>query len=269
MLVETKKLLITVRTYPTPAQKGVEVSCTAGVTDQGEWIRLFPVPYRFLDVDKRFQKYQWITARVSKATSDTRAESFRLDADSIAIVSPKPLSTTRQWAERKAVVFPLREHCLCCLKRARDAHKVPTLGFFKPKVISRLLIEDDEPAWTPKQRETLAQRSLFADAPKRELEKIPYSFKYEFQCDEASCPGHALGCTDWEISALWRTTRRDHGDGWEPKFRQKAEAEMIEKNDTHFYVGTVHKFPATWIIVGLFYPRLPAPSPTLPLFGAN
>ena len=24
--------------------------------------------------------------------------------------------------------------------------------------------------------------------------------------------------------------------------------------DTHFYVGTVHRFPATWIVVGLFYP---------------
>jgi len=50
-----KKVLITVRTYPTPARKGVEVSCTAGITDDGKWIRLFPIPYRFLDWDKRFK----------------------------------------------------------------------------------------------------------------------------------------------------------------------------------------------------------------------
>ncbi len=30
---------------------------------------------------------------------------------------------------------------------------------------------------------------------------------------------------------------------------------MIEKNDTHFYVGTLHHHPNIWIIVGLFYPR--------------
>lgn len=30
---------------------------------------------------------------------------------------------------------------------------------------------------------------------------------------------------------------------------------MIRKNDTHFYVGTVHRFPSQWLIVGLFYPR--------------
>jgi hypothetical protein len=29
---------------------------------------------------------------------------------------------------------------------------------------------------------------------------------------------------------------------------------MIEKYDTHFYVGTVHRHPHIWIIVGLFYP---------------
>ena len=58
---ETKTALIVVRTYPTPARKGIEVSCTAAITDQGEWLRLFPVPYRFLKLDKRIQKYQWIT----------------------------------------------------------------------------------------------------------------------------------------------------------------------------------------------------------------
>jgi hypothetical protein len=32
---------------------------------------------------------------------------------------------------------------------------------------------------------------------------------------------------------------------------------MIEKYDTHFFVGTVHQHPKNWIIVGLFYrPRL-------------
>jgi hypothetical protein len=29
---------------------------------------------------------------------------------------------------------------------------------------------------------------------------------------------------------------------------------MIQKNDTHLCVGTVHQHPDSWIIVGLFYP---------------
>ena len=38
---------------------------------------------------------------------------------------------------------------------------------------------------------------------------------------------------------------------------------MIEKFDTHFYVGTVHRNPKSWIIVGLFYPPKPATTPLL------
>ena len=38
------------------------------------------------------------------------------------------------------------------------------------------------------------------------------------------------------------------------KFRQKYETEMINRFDTHFFVGNMHQHPGTWIIVGLFYP---------------
>jgi len=34
----------------------------------------------------------------------------------------------------------------------------------------------------------------------------------------------------------------------------KYEREMVERFDTHFFVGTVHTHPNAWIIVGLFYP---------------
>ena len=62
-----KRVLITVRTYPVPATKGVEVSCTAGVTHDGKWIRLFPLPYRLLEDERKFKKYQWIDVNVTRA----------------------------------------------------------------------------------------------------------------------------------------------------------------------------------------------------------
>jgi hypothetical protein len=74
---ETKKALIVVRTYPVPAKTGVEVSCTAAITDKGEWLRLFPIPYRLLDEDKKFRKYQWVNVEAIKATKDSRPESYR------------------------------------------------------------------------------------------------------------------------------------------------------------------------------------------------
>ena len=52
----------------------------------------------------------------------------------------------------------------------------------------------------------------------------------------------------------YRRWRRQYGDDWEEKFRNRFEKEMIEKFDTHFFVGTVHQYPKSWIIIGLFYP---------------
>src|SRR5688572_30086842 len=115
---ERKKILITVRTYPVPATKGVEVSCTAGITDDQQWIRLFPVPYRFLQPDRRFRKYQWIEAMVVKA-SDSRPESYHIYRDSIDIVS-EVLPTTNTWQQRKELIYPLKGHCLCCIQKERN-----------------------------------------------------------------------------------------------------------------------------------------------------
>lgn len=255
--IETKKALIVVRTYPSPAKQGVEVSCTAAITDHGEWLRLFPIPWRFLPQDQRFRKYQWIEAQVIKA-KDPRPESYKLKADSIKILS-EPLSTANEWQARKEIIFPLRAPSLCHLQRERDVNGFPTLGVFKPKKIESLVITSDAPNWTPAQLQILRQGHLFLESPKQELEKISSKFQYKFFCDDATCTkGHTLICTDWEMGESWRKWKQDYGQqGWEAKFRQRYETEMIEKYDTHFYVGTIHKHPHIWIIVGLFYPPIP------------
>lgn len=252
MRFEKKKALITVRTYPIPASPGVEVSCTAAITDEGKWLRLFPVPYRFLDQDKKFRKYQWIEFSGIKA-SDPRPESYHIDIDSINILS-EPLPTTNEWRARKDMVFPLRAPSLCYLKNERDLNKYPTLGFFRPKTIDRLRVITTSPTWSQAELNMLRQDDLFRSRPLDELEKIPYHFSYTFRCDAPACTSHSLLCTDWEMGQAWRKWSREYGDEWEAKFRQRFETEMIQKNDTHFYVGTTHRHPHVWIIIGLFYP---------------
>lgn len=248
---ETRKALIVVRTYPTPAKSGIEVSCTAAITDKGEWLRLFPVPWRLLGTDQRFRKYQWVELTITKAR-DPRPESYRLKQDGIKIISS--LSAVRDWKARKEIIFPLRAHCLCCLVRQRDVQGHPTLGIFKPKRIECLAISPVSPNWTTAQLAILRQGHLFIKNPKAELEKIPFKFQYKFWCDDKDCTSHTLICTDWEMGQSWRKWRSNYGDKWEQKFRGRYEAEMIGKYDTHFYVGTIHQHPHIWIIVGLFYP---------------
>ena len=251
---EEKRILVTVKTYPVPAAKGAEVSCTAGVTADGEWIRLFPIPFRRLEHERKFRKYEWIEARVAKARNDVRPESHHVDLQSINVASWIP--PDKGWAARKQIIFPLKSQSLCSLKAEQAAHESPTLGLFKPKEIRRLIIERDQEDWTPDERAKLQQQGFFDQMPLSELEKLPYRFSYEFVCDDPACKSHKLSCTDWELGASFRDWRRRYGSGWEEKFRLKFERQMIEEKDTHFYVGNLHARQHIWIIIGLFYPPL-------------
>lgn len=143
MRAERKKALIVVRTYPTPSRKGIEVSCTAAITEFGEWLRLYPVPYRLLEDDQRFRKYQWVGADCERSTKDSRPESYRLAQDGITILDG-PLSKANGWSEIRKVVDPMRSHCLCCVQEKRDRDGAPTLALIKPHAIQALVIEEEE-----------------------------------------------------------------------------------------------------------------------------
>lgn len=253
----TKRVLITVRTYPVPSAKSVEASCTGGITADNEWIRLFPVPYRLMDQERRFKKWQWIEVSASKATNDPRPESFKINPDSIVV--GEMIDTKHGWHERRKAIEPLRRSSMCRIQKERDDNGSPTLGVFRPFQIKRLIIEAAEQTeWTPAQQVALTQDDLFQKVPERPLEKLPVDFRYEFRCGDVDCRGHTMLCTDWEMGQSYRAWRRQYGEKWESAFRHRYETEMIEKNDTNFFVGTLHQYPRNWIIVGLFYPPKPA-----------
>lgn len=55
-----ERILVTAKTYPTLSKKYGELVCTAGVREDGSWVRLYPVPFRRLDEKDRYTKYDWI-----------------------------------------------------------------------------------------------------------------------------------------------------------------------------------------------------------------
>lgn len=248
----TEQILIVVKTYPTPSAKSIEASCTAGITKAGQFLRLYPIPFRFLDDTQKFRKYQEIEASIWPA-SDGRPESHKIDPDSIRILGD-PLPTVSHWAERRSRISHLEKHCMCCIQNEQRANGAPTLGFFKPYEILGLVIEDTSEKWMTEELEKLRQRSFWTPQDIVDLEKIPYRFKYHFRCDHAECNGHKQSCTDWELSQSYRRWRATYGGDWQEKFVQRYETEMIERFDTHFYAGTVHQHPNSWILVGLWYP---------------
>ena len=90
-------------------------------------------------------------------------------------------------------------------RKRYDDQSYPTLGLFRPKIIQRLIIEAEDPNWSESQLAALRQGLLFEKGPDKELEKVPFSFRYQFLCDEGTCSGHRMICTDWEMGQSWRS----------------------------------------------------------------
>lgn len=254
----SKRVLITVKAYPNPSNKYVETVCVAGLTDDGQWIRLYPVQYRALAADKQFRLYNWVNVQVRKSGNDPRPESYKVDPDSIEVNNW--VGTSNAWAERRRLLLPHLAPSLEYLDEQRRLNKT-SLGMIRPKMIRRLRITSDESEWSPRERIALRRQTwldaLDADSPPAgviELEKIPFRFAYQFECDDARCRGHDLQIIAWEVKQSYRNFRKSSPEHWRDKFIQKYDDELIHRRDLHFYVGNLAQHQHRWNILGLFYP---------------
>lgn len=251
---ERTHVLITVMTYPHPSDKHTELVCTAGVTRAGEWIRLYPVDYRYRPKDQQFHKYQWIDVELAArgAGNDNRKESRRPNLDTIQIVGER-LSTRNSWAARRDVIDPLRHCTIRELEALHDSERV-SLGIVRPKTVLDLEIRDADPEWKPAWQAALQQLNLFEGAPK-ELRKLPYSFHYIFQCEDDTRPRTAM-IEDWELGVLFlkeaKRLRSDEAAAQSVKKKFLGEICRQDK-DLRFFVGTYFPYN-TWLVLGTFWP---------------
>lgn len=245
------RILITVKTYPTPSTRYREIVCTAGVKEDGNWIRLYPIDYRYRDYSQWYKKYQWIECEVIKNNRDPRPESFKLIND-IKILG-EPIGTQKNWAERKKYILSGGIKTMCWLQK--QSQRDISLSVIKPKEVKDFCWGKSNNKWTSKQINSLNQIGLFDKNKPTLLEKIPYKFSYQFTCEEPNCNGHTMMVEDWEVMALYRNMRDKYD---EQKGLEKVKEKFLNqicspKKDTHFFVGTVLEH-GTWIIIGTFWP---------------
>ncbi len=260
MIIPNHRILILCKTYPSPSAKYVETSCVAGMDESGRLLRLFPVPFRLVAEEHQFRKWQWIRARIRKATDDHRQESYRISVDTIEIEG-EPLPTRDEWLERRRAIahVPVYED-FAALEEARQSHGV-TLGLLRPSQLRDLQItKADAPDWTKEEIDKLMQAerqgTLFdQDAEQRSLKllkKIPFDFHYIHAGRNGQEVKHKL--VDWEAGALyWNIHRKPD---WQALFRQKFLMDFSRK-DVLFLMGTIHRFPKQWLIVSVLYPPKP------------
>ncbi len=252
--LETKRVLVTVKAYPNPSKKYGETVCVAGVdVDAGKWVRLYPIPFRDLDDEKRFKKYSTIEIKTFKAQDDHRPESFKVDADSIKILSWT--STENKWEGRKKALTPTLSPSFCKIQEDRKLHNI-SLGMFKPErvdfTIAPCKTEDQE-----KRERSYKQLDIYRPQ-KTPIEQVPFDFRYSFYCSGIfDCPGHDLMIVDWELNQSFRRWRYKYKPEQVllEKIKQRWLGEMCsDRKDTYFFIGNVKRFPDTFMVLGVFYP---------------
>lgn len=259
-----ERVLITVKTYPTLSRKYGETVCTAGVREDGSWVRIYPVPFRRLDETEQYRKFDWLECNLVRHRKDPRSESHH-PADVKQLVPAGHVDTADNWRERRRLLLETAQ-VHTCLQALIDGAKANTLSLavFKPARITRFLWEEEEREWDPAKVEEMRNKThqgeLFAeDAWRRTFQlipKLPYSLSYEFE--DADGRKAKLQILDWETGALFWNCMRQHGND-EQVALEKVRFKYVDqflKTDLHFFLGTTQQFhfvaPNPWVIIGVF-----------------
>lgn len=258
-----ERILITVKTYPTLSRKYGETVCTAGVREDGSWVRIYPVPFRRLEESEQYRKYDWIECDLVRHRNDPRPESHH-PADNRQLVPIAHLDTADEWRERRRLLLgqcDVHTRLNTLIDGAKDNRM--SLAVFKPTRIKRFFWEPEEREWEPaklaQMRNQANQGDLFAEERWRRtfqvIPKLPYSFSYEFE--DADGKNSKLTILDWEIGALfWNCMRRYANDETTAleKVRMKY-ADQFLQTDLHFFLGTTQQFHFVgknpWVIIGV------------------
>lgn len=243
----------------------MELACTAGFREDGTWVRIYPIPFRLLDKEQHFKKYQWIELDLVKNPKDSRPESYRpVNRDDIKLC--EWVGSEQSWAERKRIILKQNKIYTNLAETIDGANRnVHSLVIFKPKKVIGVVVEAVDRDWGQDKldalKDYLNQGNLFEEAQEdfKVMPKLPYKFSYKF-IDDADVES-TLMIEDWEIGQLyWNCLKGSDERTAVEKVRQKYFEDFAKTKDLYFFLGTTRKFhgwaPNPFLIIGTFHPPI-------------
>lgn len=263
-MTDKVKVLITVKTYPTISRKYGELVCTAGMKEDGSWIRIYPIPFTRFENYKKFSKYTWININLVRNSEDPRPESYKSIGWDFDILDQ--IDTRNNWEERKRLVFKNKIfRNLSKLIEEAKKNRI-SLALFKPTKILDFKWEEVDREWDNEkldaiERERQQRLLFFPEGFKKDFKKmpkLPYRFSYAFSDEDGK--KSKLMLEDWEVGQLFWNCKNKYGNEAEAlkKVKQKYLDEFVSKRDLYFYLGTTRQFHSwasnPFIIIGTFHP---------------
>lgn len=261
------EVLVTVKAAPNPSAKSGETVCVAGLALSknrmaSQWVRLYPINFRFLEQDQRFKKYDIIRVRATPANGDSRVESWRPDMSTMTVVDHLD-----PWTRRRALLDPAGSDTMCRLNRENQAAPVAaSLGLVPVRELTELRVTPHR-GWTAEEQAKIAayvsQLDLFNDSDKSPLEAPRFEGHYRWKCFDSHCRGHEQSIIDWEFVALQRRL----SSASDAEVRAAIQAKFVDMmfqaaRRPAFFVGNQAKRHHVFHVLGVYYPSIASSSRT-------
>jgi hypothetical protein len=237
--VEKERVLVTVRTYPTPSARHIETVCIGGINDHREWRRLVPVPLRYLEETKRFRTYDVIEVKVGPG-SDGRPETRRPQLPSLRVVGH-----IERWAARCEWIRPTIVGSVSALQGEQR-----TLGPVSVAEVVDFVAKRTAPDWTAAQREKLRQAQLFDN--QKPLEKVPFEFRFRWRDGDGD--EHDSQVLAWEMLETFRQYRRRYEDPLGAMRDKWLNDVCGPDRAVAFHMGNLAKRRSVFCVCGWFNP---------------
>jgi hypothetical protein len=246
-----ERLLVLAKATPEISSTYEHLVCVAGITESGEWRRVYPIPWKtfWKSSRKNFKKKSWVEYELESTTpSDHRPESRKIKFETI-----RPLGE----AKFQDIESMLKERMTCIEELEKKGPKVQSLGVIKPKKVLDFTpvnnVHYEKLVRKGAQTDLLGNSAVKLDIPK-------YKYRYEFTDDEEGRV-HELLCEDWEVGELYRKCEEYRKEGKykdedevHSKVREKMLGGIANNDHVYFIVGSHYRF-STFMIVGVIYPR--------------
>jgi hypothetical protein len=236
---ETDEAIIIVKAAPQVSSRHGETVCTAAVTCDRRWVRLYPIAFRSLEDAQQFKRWDVVQYTWHQPRDDRRAESRRLRHQSLTVTGSYSQS------QRYGLVAPMVKVSL-----EEEARQGRSLAFIRP-AIRRFMIERKPADELDDERQKFALASKQADlflAPILPYEPCPYRFKYDYETKDGKRTGT---CQDWETEATYFNWRKHYSEADAIKHMQSRWGEEMPIKGLLFAMGTHSQYPETWLINGL------------------
>ncbi len=237
-----EKLLVLAITYPEFSNpKQYFTVCAAGINQNEELRRIYPIPFhKLLKLKHFFKKFQWIEYEL-KEKGDARKESYKIYFNTIKNVRPAIDSEVFDQIQN-------RSKSLNKLNELKNELNI-SLGFVKPTIEEYEIFINRERILKKKRFES--QKTLFNGTLGENY--VAPLVKFNFCCSNTEdCNGHNIICEDiyfWNIFKLF-LEREHHIPSMKQKIRNHLIEEVGPQKDMLFMVGT-HYLYKTWIIISL------------------